>query len=92
MFLRPVASLAKTAVDLVQDVQEKTHNLPAVSEEVAEELEDVLGAVKTVARRSDGLMQFVTSYRRLTRLPAPNKRTLSVMTLFDHVITLAKQR
>ena len=89
--ITPVASLAKTAVDLVQDVQEKTHNLPAVSEEVAEELEDVLGAVKTVARRSDGLMQFVTSYRRLTRLPAPNKRTLSVMTLFDHVITLAKQ-
>ncbi|PKG85136.1 histidine kinase [Colwellia sp. 75C3] len=97
--ITPVASLAKTAVDLVQDVQEKTQTLSAISEEIpqklaeelSEELDDVLSAVKTVARRSDGLMQFVTSYRRLTRLPCPNKRTVSVATLFDHVSTLAKQ-
>ena len=93
--ITPVASLAKTAVDLVQDVQEKTQALPAISEEareeLAEELDDVLGAVKTVARRSDGLMQFVTSYRRLTRLPAPNKKSIAVATLFHHVTTLAKQ-
>jgi PAS domain S-box-containing protein len=89
--ITPVASLAKTAVDLVQDVQEKIHTLPAITDEITEELDDVLGAVKTVARRSDGLMQFVTSYRRLTRLPSPNKKTTSVATLFDHVTTLAKQ-
>jgi len=93
--ITPVASLAKTAVDLVQDVQEKTQTLPAITEEtkeeLSEELDDVLGAVKTVARRSDGLMQFVTSYRRLTRLPSPNKKTTSVATMFDHVTTLAKQ-
>jgi two-component system nitrogen regulation sensor histidine kinase NtrY len=97
--ITPVASLAKTAVDLVQDVQKKTQTLSAISEEIpqklaeelSEELDDVLSAVKTVARRSDGLMQFVTSYRRLTRLPCPNKRTVSVATLFDHVSTLAKQ-
>ncbi len=93
--ITPVASLAKTAVDLVQDVQEKTQTLPAITEEareeLSEELDDVLSAVKTVARRSDGLMQFVTSYRRLTRLPSPNKKIISVATLFDHVTTLAKQ-
>jgi len=97
--ITPVASLAKTAVDLVQDVQDKTQTLPALTEEtyqklaeeLTEELDDVLSAVKTVARRSDGLMQFVTSYRRLTRLPSPNKKTLSVATLFDHVTRLAKQ-
>jgi len=97
--ITPVASLAKTAVDLVEDVQEKTQQLPVVNdesseelaEELAEELEDVLGAVKTVARRSDGLMQFVTSYRRLTRLPSPTKKSVQVATLFDHVETLTKQ-
>lgn len=87
--ITPVASLAKTAVDLVEDVQEKTKELPALTEEIAEELEDVLGAVKTVARRSDGLMQFVTSYRRLTRLPSPNKKIIEVATLFHHVESLA---
>lgn len=89
--ITPVASLAKTAVDLVQDVQEKTQNLPEISNEVTEELDDVLGAVKTVARRSDGLMQFVTSYRRLTRLPQPNKQILLIETLFNHVTRLAKE-
>jgi len=89
--ITPVASLAKTAVDLVQDVQDKTQSIPAITDEITEELDDVLGAVKTVARRSDGLMQFVTSYRRLTRLPSPNKKTISVAAIFDHVTTLAKQ-
>ena len=89
--ITPVASLAKTAVDLVQDVQEKTQTLPAITDEIIEELDDVLGAVKTVARRSDGLMQFVTSYRRLTRLPPPSKKTISVETIFEHVTILAKQ-
>jgi len=89
--ITPVASLAKTAVDLVQDVQEKTQNLPAITDEITEELDDVLGAVKTVARRSDGLMQFVTSYRQLTRLPSPNKKTIPIENLFSHVTTLAKQ-
>jgi len=89
--ITPVASLAKTAVDLVEDVQDKTKNLPDITDEVNEELEDVLGAVQTVARRSDGLMQFVTSYRRLTRLPLPNKQMLSVEKLFTDVKVLATQ-
>jgi len=97
--ITPVASLAKTAVDLVEDVQEKTQELTVISEEnsqkltedLAEELDDVLGAVKTVARRSDGLMQFVSSYRRLTRLPSPNKKIMQVATLFTHIDSLTKQ-
>jgi PAS domain S-box-containing protein len=97
--ITPVASLAKTAVDLVEDVQEKAKLLPAITtevseeitEELAEDLADILGAVKTVARRSDGLMQFVTSYRQLTRLPSPNKKAIQVATLFAHVETLTKQ-
>ena len=97
--ITPVASLAKTAVDLVEDVQEKAKLLPVtttevskeITEELAEDLEDILGAVKTVARRSDGLMQFVTSYRQLTRLPSPNKKAIQVATLFAHVETLTKQ-
>jgi nitrogen fixation/metabolism regulation signal transduction histidine kinase len=89
--ITPVASLAKTAVDLVEDVQQKTKMLPDFSDEVNEELDDVLGAVQTMARRSDGLMQFVTSYRSLTKLPAPKRRTISVEKLFTHVTSLTTQ-
>lgn len=89
--ITPVASLAKTAVDLLEDVQEKTKALPNITDEVHEELDDVLGAVQTVARRSDGLMQFVTSYRRLTRLPSPKRSTISVEKLFTNVTSLTSQ-
>lgn len=93
--ITPVASLAKTTVDLVGDVREKTANLPRINQEINQEINqdlfDILGAVKTVARRSDGLMQFVTSYRRLTHLPTPNKKCVSVATLFTHVTTLASE-
>ena len=85
--ITPVASLAKTAVDLVDDVAEQVASQPAL----VAELSDITDAVNTVARRSDGLMQFVTSYRRLTRLPPPNKQPISIVNLFENVERLACQ-
>lgn len=85
--ITPVASLANTAVDLVEDAKSKVANHP----EIAEELQDAADAVTTVAKRSEGLMQFVGSYRRLNRLPAPNRKRLLVQELFDHVVPLATQ-
>ena len=85
--ITPVASLAKTTVDLVDDVTLQLAEQP----DLVEELSDVRAAVNTVARRSDGLMKFVTSYRRLTRLPPPNKKTLSITAIFSDVERLACQ-
>ncbi|PAJ75344.1 histidine kinase [Pseudoalteromonas sp. NBT06-2] len=83
----PVASLAKTAVDIVDDMQHKIQNQPQLSEDLA----DVHSAVETVARRSNGLMKFVTSYRQLTRLPPPNKSQIKISQLFKQVETVATQ-
>ena len=55
------------------------------------DLRDVTDAVTTVARRSKGLMTFVDSYRRLTRLPTPNKNTTSVRFLAQQVIDISCQ-
>ena len=79
--ITPVSSLAKTAADLVQDVSDKI----AGNNELVEELRDVKDAVDTVARRSDGLMKFVSSYRQLTRLPEPNRTRFLVADLFSDV-------
>ena len=85
--ITPVASLAKTAADLVDDVSSKITDHP----EVVEELADVKDAVTTVARRSDSLMQFVSSYRRLTRLPPPDKSLVGLSDLFKDVARVAAQ-
>lgn len=82
--ITPVASLAKTATDLVDDAAAKMAAYP----DVIEELEDVKSAVDTVARRSDGLMHFVQSYRQLTRLPPPQRRSQRVSDVLDSVAQL----
>ncbi|MEZ5758525.1 MAG: ATP-binding protein [Emcibacteraceae bacterium] len=83
--ITPVSSLAKTSTDLVDDVIIKAGG----QEDLIEELTNVRDAVDTVARRSDSLMHFVQSYRRLTRLPPPEKEQLKVNNIIDDVIRIA---
>ena len=84
--ITPVASLARTAVDVVDDARSKLVR----GEDVTAELEDASGAVETVVRRSDGLMRFVSSYRRLTRLPSPQKSRFVIFDLFQNVERLVR--
>ena len=86
--ITPVASLAKTTVDLVADCKHKADAYP----EMTEDLQDISEAVETVARRSDGLIQFVSSYRQLTRFPTPNKNKIHVSSLIQQSCTLATQQ
>ena len=83
--ITPVTSLATTAMDVIDDVIDKT----GVESPVAEDLIDLRDAVSTVARRSDSLMQFVNSYRQLTRLAPPEKKRVQIADLFESVERLA---
>ena len=83
--ITPVTSLAKTATDLVDDVAAKVDE----DDGLREELQDLRDAVGIVARRSDSLMQFVHSYRQLTRLAPPEKKRVLVRELFESVERLA---
>lgn len=85
--ITPVASLASTAVDLIDDTKRKVKQQP----EVIEALDDVSSAVETVARRSDGLMNFVGSYRKLTSMPKLNKQRFKIKDKFDHVQQISMQ-
>ncbi len=83
--ITPVTSLSATARDVVEDMLKKT----ATGSALSEDLEDLRDAVGTVAERSEGLMQFVHSYRQLTRLAPPEKKRVRVAELFDAVHQLA---
>ncbi len=84
--ITPVTSLAATARDVVDDVHKKAGG----DSELREDLDDLRDAVHTVARRSDSLMQFVNSYRQITRLAPPEKKRLHLGDLFDSVMLLAE--
>jgi nitrogen fixation/metabolism regulation signal transduction histidine kinase len=83
--ITPVTSLAGTAADVVGDLLRKVD----ADAPIREDLEDLRDAVDTVARRSDSLMQFVESYRQITRLAPPEKRRIAIADLFDSVRRLA---
>ena len=76
--ITPVTSLAKTARDVVEDIVQNTD--PEAP--TAADLADLNDAVSTLARRSDSLMQFVESYRQVTRLAPPLKKRIRLDELF----------
>jgi nitrogen fixation/metabolism regulation signal transduction histidine kinase len=88
--ITPVTSLAQTAAELVDDVVREVEREAGPGSSIAEELEDVQSAVATVARRSDSLMQFIDSYRQISRLAPPEKKRVALADLFETVASLAK--
>jgi signal transduction histidine kinase len=77
--ITPVSSLAKTARDVVTDIVEKT----GPEAPTAGDLVDLQDAVNTLARRSDSLIQFVESYRQMTRMAPPEKKRIWLEDLFE---------
>lgn len=84
--ITPVTSLAETARDVVDDIMKKT----AAGDPVAEDLEDLRLAVATLSHRSGGLMNFVDSYRQITRLKPPDKQRIMLAELFENTARLAQ--
>jgi two-component system, NtrC family, nitrogen regulation sensor histidine kinase NtrY len=79
--LTPVSSLAATAHGLVRDVLEQ---LPA-DDPRAVQLGDARDALEAVARRSEGLLHFVRSHRRLTKPLAAHMEVTPVQRLFARI-------
>jgi two-component system nitrogen regulation sensor histidine kinase NtrY len=77
--ITPVTSLAMTARDVVEDIVQ--HTDPQAP--TAADLTDLKDAVTTLARRSDSLMQFVESYRQVTRMAPPHKKRIRLEELFE---------
>jgi nitrogen fixation/metabolism regulation signal transduction histidine kinase len=79
--LTPVSSLAATAHGLVRDVLEQ---LPADDSRAAA-LTDARDALEAVSRRSEGLLHFVRSHRRLTKPLAAQIEVAPVERLFARI-------
>jgi nitrogen fixation/metabolism regulation signal transduction histidine kinase len=79
--ITPIASLARTASGLVGDI-EKDSGAPDSQLPNPQwpnpQWEDAREAIQTVARRSEGLMDFVQSYKRLTQMPPPKMKKIQL--------------
>jgi len=80
--ITPISSLASTMTELLN---ENLSNLETEDESQKESLDDIQQAVKTIQRRSQGLLHFVDAYRNLTLIPQPNFQVFALQELFDRV-------
>ena len=76
----PISSLASTMNDML-----KNYSFEEKIDPNYETVKDVQGAAQTIQRRSEGLLRFVESYRRLTRLPKPNFQIFPIQELFHDI-------
>ncbi len=80
--ITPISSLAKTVDHTLDELN--LENLQAG------DMKDIHDAVSTIHKRSEGLIHFVESYRKLTRIPQPNFQMIPVKKLFDNVLHLTE--
>ena len=76
--MTPVTSLARTAADLMKHVDDRGG--PAAA--------DARAAVETLARRADGVMHFVESYRQISRTPEIRLRQVEAKAWAGDLATL----
>jgi len=87
--ITPISSLAATVREMLLDEDKDELLLKALDKE---DLEGVQGAMDTIQKRSQGLLNFVEVYRNLTRIPKPNFRYFKVSEIFERSQQLLKSR
>ncbi|MDX9695759.1 MAG: ATP-binding protein [Bacteroidales bacterium] len=82
--ITPISSLTST-LDLMLNSAISNHkNL------TEESLSEISMAIKTIHKRSNGLLHFVNTYRNLTKIPKPNLKVAPVKELLDDIYPLIK--
>jgi signal transduction histidine kinase len=76
--LTPVTSLARTGADLV-----------AAAAKGKDVIEDAKSATETVARRAEGILRFVESYREFAQAPEVHRRLFKAKPWADEIMRLA---
>lgn len=85
--ITPIASLSSTATGLLENGKECK-----VPEDMNEVIMDVRHAVRTIEKRSKGLITFIDNYRKLTRIPKPDFKIVQIKDLFERVEILMRDQ
>ncbi len=87
--ITPIASLASTVNNLLADCHNDNQNCAQLESET---IEDISIAAQTIEKRSKGLLNFVESYRKLTRIPRPDFQIFTISSLFNRIEQLMKTK
>ena len=86
--IAPISSLSSTIELMINEYDTKSDDAPCLDKEAVAEIQQ---ALQTINKRSTGLMNFVETYRNLTKIPKPNFSLLNMKELVENVVTLMKK-
>ena len=85
--ITPIASLAGTAIDIVQEDAVRQNGHLFFDQEA---YDDINMSLRTIENRSRGLVTFVDAYRNFTNIPQPEFARVPVKEVVEEVIKLIK--
>lgn len=81
----PLISLTETILMLLEDEGGQQKDLLNITET---NIKDVRSSVNTIKKRSEGILQFVDAYRKLTDIPHPEFEKISVKSIVESATSL----
>ena len=88
--ITPISSMTATLLDMLGTGEK--NGMSTGDPLRREDIEEMSEALKTIHQRSQGLMNFVNSYRNMTLIPKPKFRLLSVSDFFRRVENLMSHK
>ncbi len=83
--ITPISSMTETSLMLL----EKEDRSPKILQDLSDQhLDKIRNALKTINRRSIGLLNFINNYRKLTRMPVPVFEAVNLNGLIRDVMIL----
>ncbi len=86
--IAPISSLSSTIESMLKPYTTGKKSAPEID---LETLNEIKGALQTINKRSTGLMDFVETYRSLTKIPTPNFEVVSMQEIIQNVHRLMKK-
>ncbi|MBZ0244624.1 MAG: ATP-binding protein [Cyclobacteriaceae bacterium] len=84
----PIASLTETMQTVLEDKEGKQKQVTEIKEET---IKDIRFSLKTIHKCSEGLLSFVDTYRKLTKIPQPSLEPIVIKETLDEIIQLMQQ-
>ena len=81
----PITSLTETMQGMLTSRQGTQKSLDDLNEET---IADIRFSLDTIHKRSEGLMNFVETYRKLSRIPKPARTVVYLHEYFNHITNL----
>lgn len=81
----PIVSLAETMKIILEN---ETGTLKSLQEVTHENLEDLSFSLDTIIGRGNGILKFVSTYRKLTRIPNPEPELVEIRPFLEKIVNL----